>query len=145
MFEQISMFELLNPIESRFTSECRKGSGFENGRVRIYCASRHLGTKELAGFLKVEYGIGGHTSDFPDGSRGSAMHNASGIEIREFRKPDVEKHNWNEVAKEIKRLIAMDDYLTAKEKIMVKQLEDHHHGPVPINEIHPHFKIGVPA
>ena len=73
------------------------------------------------------------------------MHNASGIEIREFRKPDVEKHNWNEVAKEIKRLIAMDDYLTAKEKIMVKQLEDHHHGPVPINEIHPHFEIGVPA
>ena len=130
MFEQISMFELLNPIESRFTSECRKGSGFENGRVRIYCASRHLGTKELAGFLKIEYGIGGHSSDFPDGSRGSAMHNASGIEIREFKKTDVEKHNWNEVA---------------KEKIQVRQLEAQYHGPVPINEIHPHFRIGVPA
>ena len=144
MFEQISMFDLLNP-ESRFTSECRKGSGFENGRVRIYCASRHLGTKELAGFLKVEYGVGGWTADFPDGGRGSAMHNASGIEIREFKKQDVEKHNWNEVAKEIKRLIAMDNYLDQKDKQKIRELENEYHGPVPINVIHPRFRIEVPA
>ena len=144
MFEQISMFDLLNP-ESRFTSECRKGSGFENGRVRIYCASRHLGTKELAGFLKVEYGVGGWTADFPDGGRGSAMHNASGIEIREFKKQDVEKHNWNEVAKEIKRLIAMDNYLDQKDKQKIRELENEYHGPVPINAIHPRFRIEVPA
>ena len=29
MFEQISMFEILNPIESRFTYEVKRGSGFE--------------------------------------------------------------------------------------------------------------------
>ena len=139
MFDQISMFELLE-AESRFTHECRKGSGFEGGRVRIYFASSQLNIKDLASFLKTEYGIGGWTADFPDGGRGSAMHNASGIEIREFRKPEVEKHNWTEVAKEIKRLIAMDDYLSEKEKQRIKEL-----GTVPINEIHPHFRIGATA
>ena len=145
MVEQISIFELLNPVESRFTYECRRGSGFENGRVRIYCASRHLGITELAKYLKIEYGIGGHSSDFPDGGRGSAMHNASGIEIREWKSNQSEKHNWHEVAREIKRLIAMDDYLDQKDKQKVYQLERKYHGPVPINEIHPHFRIEVPA
>ena len=144
MFEQISIFDILNPIESRFTYECRRGSGFENGWVRIYCASRHLGIKDFAGFLKIEYGIGGHTSDFPDGVRGSAMHNASGIQIREFRSSQEESHTWQEVAKEIKRLIAMDDYLTVKEKQKVRDLENKYHGPVPLNEIHPRFRIEVP-
>lgn len=145
MFEQISMFKLLNPVESRFTHECRKGSGFENGRVRIYCASRHLGIKDLAVFLKTEYGIGGWSADFPDGGRGMTDHNASGLIIREWKSNQEEKHNWQEVAKEIKRLIAMDDYLDQKDKQKIRELEKEYHGPVPINAIHPRFRIEVPA
>ena len=116
MFEQISMFEMLNPVESRFTYEVKRGSGFEGGRVRIYCASLNLDVKSLAKFCKKEYGIGGHSSDFPDGGRGLAMHNANGIEITEWNTKEKETHKWIEVAKEIKRLIAIDDYLTDKER-----------------------------
>lgn len=122
MFEQISMFEMLNPVESRFTYEVKRGSGFEGGRVRIYCASVNLDVKSLAAFCKKEYGIGGHTSDFPDGVRGYSMHNAHGIEIMAWSEKEKETHNWLEVAKEIKRLIAMNDYLTDKERDKVRKI-----------------------
>ena len=137
MFEQISMFELLNPVESRFTYECKRGSGFEDGRVRIYCASLNLDVKGLAAFCKKEYGIGGHSSDFPDGGRGFADHNAQGIIIHDWNEKTDEKHDWLEVAKEIKRLIAMNDYLTEKEYARVKFVSKRSEGiaPMPIPRV----------
>jgi hypothetical protein len=124
MFEQISIFDLLNPIESRFTSECRKGSGFEGGKVRIYCASLSMGLKEFAVFLKEEYGIGGHSADFPDGGRGFTDYNARGLTIREWKSQQEEKHNWTEVATEIKRLILSNDYLDAKDRQKVEEIRE---------------------
>ena len=122
MFEQISMFDLLNPVESRFTHECRRGSGWEGGKVRIYCASLNMGLKEFAGYLKEEYGIGGHTADFPDGGRGFTDYNAKGLMIREWKSQQEERHNWQEVAREIKRLILNGDYLNEKEKAKVQEV-----------------------
>lgn len=132
MFEQISMFELLNPVESRFTHECRRGSGFEGGKVRIYCASLNMGMKDFAVYLKNEYGVGGHSADFPDGGRGFTDYNASGLMIREWKTNQEEKHNWQEVAKEIKRLIAMNDYLTDKEWARVMEVSEMNGGPAPV-------------
>ena len=131
MFEQISIFELLNPVESRFTYEVKRGSGFEEGRVRIYCASLNLDVKKLAVFCKDEYGIGGHSSDFPDGGRGFADHNAKGIIIHDWNTGTDETHNWQEVAKEIKRLIAMNDYLTEKDWVKVKHVLKKQYAPIP--------------
>ena len=122
MFEQISMFEMLNPVESRFTYEVKRGSGFEEGRVRIYCASLNLDVKGLSAFCKKEYGIGGHSSDFPDGGRGFADHNAKGIIIHDWNTNTNEAHNWLEVAKEIKRLISMNEYLTDKEREKIRKI-----------------------
>ena len=134
MFEQISMFEMLNPVESRFTYEVKRGSGFEDGRVRIYCASLNLDVKSLAAYCRKEYGIGGHSSDFPDGGRGFADHNAKGIIIHDWNTKTDEKHDWLEVAKEIKRLIAMDDYLTEKERVRMRSVCQQNGGrsPMPI-------------
>ena len=120
MIEQISIFDLLKPCESRFTYECKRGSGFEGGKIRIYFASLEMNVKQLADFLKKEYGVGGHTSDFPDGGRWFADHNASGLKICEWKSNVAEKYTWLEVANEIKRLICMDDYLTPKEWEKVK-------------------------
>ena len=130
-FEQISMFELLNPVESRFTYECRRGSGFENGRVRIYCASIHFGLNELARYLKDEYGVGGHSSDYPDGGRGFSDHNGNGITIREWKSNQEEKHSWPEVAKEIKRLIASGKYLDEKDKAKLENVRAKY-GEIPV-------------
>ena len=132
MFEQISMFDLLNPVESRFTHECRKGSGFAGGKVRIYCASLNLGLKEFAVFLKEEYGVGGHSADFPDGGRGFTDYNAKGLMIREWKSNETEKHSWQEVAKEVKRLILKGDYLDEKEKVKVQEVCDQNGGPAPM-------------
>jgi hypothetical protein len=141
MIEQISIFELLEPCESRFTSECRYGSGFEGGKVRIYLASLNMNVKELAAFLKNEYGVGGHSADFPDGGRGFADHNASGITICEWKSNVTEKHTWPEVAKEIKRLIAMNDYLSAKELAKVNEVAEYF-GNLPVP--HPRMRV-IPA
>ena len=131
MFEQISMFEMIEPV-SRFTSEMKRGSGFEGGKVRIYAASLYLPKDEFAVFLKEEYGIGGHSADFPDGGRGFTDYNAAGITIREWKSNSEEKHNWKEAAVEIKRLIIHGEYLTAKDKAKLKDVEEHMNGiPMP--------------
>ena len=133
MFEQLSIFDLLSPqVESRFTSECRKGSGFAGGRVRIYCASLNLGVKEFAGFLKDEYGVGGHSATFPDGAHGFTDYNPSGFMIREWKTNVTEKHNWQEVAREVKRLILNGEYLTEKEQEQVREICGDGPAPMPI-------------
>lgn len=132
MFEQVSMFELLEPCESRFSAECKTGSGYENGRVRIYCASCNLGIKDLAGFLKEEYGGSyGHSTTFPDGVRGFADYRMDGMELWQFRSEWKEKHTWLEMAREIKRLIFAGEYLTDKDKKKVQAIADHF-GSLPV-------------
>lgn len=134
MFEQISIFDLIaeSKMESRFSFVCKHGSGFADGKTRIYCASLNMGLKEFAGYLKEEYGTGGHSTDFPDGGRGFADYNGSGILIREWKTNQTEKHGWPEVAKEIKRLILSGEYLTEKEKARVKEVCEMNGGQAPI-------------
>ena len=125
MIDQISIFDLLKEKESRFTDECRRGSGYEGGRVRIYCASCHLGVKEFAGFLKEEYGsYYGHSTTFPDGVRGFADYSGKGMKLSEFRSGWQEMHTWLEMAVEIKRLIFSDKYLSDKDREKVKEVTE---------------------
>ena len=132
MFEQISMFELLQPCESRFTHEVKRGSGFEGGKVRIYCAAMNTNVKEFAVYLKDEYGVGGHSADFPDGGRGFTDYNSTGLMIRGWKSNQTEKHSWQEVAKEIKRLIVHNEYLTDKEWARVQEVSQMNGGPAPM-------------
>ena len=123
MIDQISIFDLLQENESRFTDECRRGSGFDGGRVRIYCASLSLGVKELAGFLKDEYGeYYGHSTTFPDGVRGFADYRGKGMRLCVFKSDWQEEHTWLEMAREIKRLIYAGDYLTDKDEEKVRAI-----------------------
>ena len=132
MFEQISMFELLQPCESRFTHEVKRGSGFEGGKVRIYCAAMNTNVKQFAVYLKDEYGVGGHSADFPDGGRGFTDYNSTGLMIREWKSNQTEKHSWQEVAKEVKRLIIRNEYLTDKEWARVQEVSQMNGGPAPM-------------
>ena len=130
MFEQISMFEMLQP-ENRFTHELKRGSGFEGGKVRIYCAAMNMNIKDFAVYLKDEYGIGGHSADFPDGGRGFTDYNSKGLTIREWKSRQEEKYSWQEVAREIKRLIVHNEYLTEKEWSRVQEVSKLNGGPLP--------------
>ena len=58
------------------------GSGFQNGKYRIYRQfQKQEDSKNNITFLKNEYGIGGGTHYFPDGTQGGQSHDGKGIHI----------------------------------------------------------------
>ena len=73
---------------------------------------RNLRAKALA----KEYGIGGHSHDFLDGSRGFVNHDWKGLEFDHY--PDHQKITlkWTQVEQYIDLMIQSDRYLTDKEK-----------------------------
>ena len=73
---------------------------------------RKLRAKALA----KEYGIGGHSHDYLDGSSGFVNHDWKGLEFDHY--PDHQKINlkWAQVEKYIDLMIQSDRYLTDKEK-----------------------------
>ena len=82
---------------------------------------RNLRSKALA----KEYGIGGHSHDFLDGSSGFVNHDWKGLEFDHY--PDHQKITlkWAQVEQYIDLMIQSDRYLTDKEK-------EHYTPPVPI-------------
>ena len=104
--------------QAEIENELRKhGSGFEGGKQRITALyqtqpDRNLRAKALA----KEYGIGGHSHDFLDGSRGFVNHDWKGLEFERY--PDHQKITlkWAQVERYIDLMIQSDRYLTDKEK-----------------------------
>ena len=104
--------------QAEIENELRKhGSGFAGGKQRIMVLyqtqpDRNLRAKALA----KEYGIGGHSHDFLDGSRGFVNHDWKGLEFDHY--PDHQKIalKWAQVEKYIDLMIQSDRYLTDKEK-----------------------------
>ena len=83
---------------------------------------RKLRAKALA----KEYGIGGHSHDFLDGSRGFVNHDGKGLEFDHY--PDHQKITlkWAQVEQYIDLMIQSDRYLTDKEK-------EHYTPPAPVS------------
>ena len=114
--------------QAEIENELRKhGSGFMGGKQRIMAlyqtqTDRNLRAKALA----KEYGVGGHSHDFLDGSRGFVNHDWKGLEFDHY--PDHQKITlkWTQVEKYIDLMIQSDRYLTDKEK-------EHYTPPVLIN------------
>ena len=114
--------------QAEIENELRKhGSGFEGGKQRIMALyqtqpDRNLRAKALA----KEYGIGGHSHDFLDGSRGFVNHDWKGLEFEHY--PDHQKITlkWTQVEKYIDLMIQSDRYLTDREK-------EHYTPPVPVS------------
>ena len=105
----------------------RHGSGFMGGKQRIMALyqtqpDRNLRAKALA----KEYGIGGHSHDFLDGSRGFVNHDWKGLEFDHY--PDHQKITlkWAQVEQYIDLMIQSDRYLTDKEK-------EHYAPPAPVS------------
>ena len=105
----------------------RHGSGFAGGKQRIMALYQTQPDRKLrAKALAKEYGIGGHSHDFLDGSRGFVNHNWKGLEFDHY--PDHQKITlkWAQVEKYIDLMIQSDRYLTDKEK-------EHYTSPAPVN------------
>ena len=97
-----------------------KGTGFQDGKFRVYLHyQEHHALKETIDFLKHEYGIGGGTHIFMDGTSGSQWHDGKGISLSKsgsfITNPDLRLY-WDRTAKRLGELIATDRYLSSKEK-----------------------------
>mgnify|MGYP001851309919 CR=1 FL=1 len=92
------------------------GSGFAHGKERIaaYFQEEHT-PKERAEFLKKEYGTGGRSWTFLDGSDGFLEYNARGIQLRSYPEGKEQRLGWPEVEKRIHILIAAGRYLDEQE------------------------------
>ena len=66
--------------------------------------------------LAKEYGIGGHSHDFLDGSRGFVNHDGRGMEFDHYPEHQKITLKWAQVEKYIDLMIQSDRYLTDKEK-----------------------------
>ena len=95
----------------------RHGSGFTGGKQRIMALYQTQPDRKLrAKALAKEYGIGGHSHDYLDGSRGFVNHDWKGLEFVHY--PDHQKITlkWAQVEKYIDLMIQSDRYLTDEEK-----------------------------
>ena len=105
----------------------RHGSGFAGGKQRIMALYQTQPDRKLrAKALAKEYGIGGHSHDYLDGSSGFVNHDWKGLEFERY--PDHQKITlkWAQVEKYIDLTIQSDRYLTDKEK-------EHYTPPSPVS------------
>jgi len=104
--------------QAEIENELRKhGSGFAGGKQRIMALYQTQPDRKLrAKALAKEYGIGGHSHDYLDGSRGFVNHDWKGLEFVHY--PDHQKITlkWAQVEKYIDLMIQSDRYLTDEEK-----------------------------
>ena len=96
-----------------------RGSGFQDGKYRIYRQfQKYDDSKSNIAFLKKEYGIGGGTHLYPDGTKGGEWHDGKGIGIGKhgsYTNPDL-RLSWSKVEKRLRELIKANRYLNPKEK-----------------------------
>ena len=104
--------------QAEIENELRQhGSGFQDGKQRIIELFQSQPDRKLrAKALAKEYGIGGHSQNFLDGSSGFVNHDGKGLEFDHY--PDHQKFtlSWTQVEKYIDLMIQSDRYLTDKEK-----------------------------
>lgn len=123
--EQLSLLEqtedeissVFSVSQADFDNELCSGSGFAHGKYRIYAFYQtQPSTERAVQFLKNEYGIGGHSHTYLDGSSGFVSHDGKGIAFSDsgFRRKKL--FRWNAVHSRIAELIALDRYLSEKEK-----------------------------
>lgn len=98
----------------------RNGSGFENGKFRIYKQFKEsLSKTENINFLKNEYGIGGASTIGNEFDGIGIWYDTKGIALNKGYKPDSPKilYAWNKVELRLEELIKLDKYLTKEEII----------------------------
>ena len=100
-------------------SVLQQGSGFSEGKYRIYRQfQKYEDSKKNIEFLKNEYGTGGGTHIYPDGTHGGSWSSSKGIALEKhgsYTNPDL-LLGWAKVEKHLRELIKADRYLNSKEK-----------------------------
>ena len=95
------------------------GSNVADSKYRIYRQfQKHEDSKSNIEFLKHEYGTGGGTHFYPDGTKGGRWFSGKGLALEKhgsYTDPDL-RLNWSKVEKRLRELIKDNRYLNEKEK-----------------------------
>lgn len=91
----------------------RHGTGFVDGKFRVeqFYKENKPTNKELAAFLKKEYGVGGHSADDPVSL---VSHDSKGIEFS-LNSGEKFKFTWSEVAEIVSANIDKGTYITQED------------------------------
>ena len=111
------------------------GSPYEGGKLRIAALYAHENTPaERVEYLKNEYGTGGQSWQFSDGSRGNVQTRPQGLVIRDAANNTEVRLRWSEVEKRIGALIQNSQYLSGPDKQRYAALERNYaaFGSVPL-------------
>ena len=90
-----------------------RGTQFQDGKLRVeeFVLKSNPDDAAFIEFLKKEYGVGGHCG--PD--QPMVDYDSKGIRIRPWKSSSDYRYTWKEAAKEIRRAIEHDEYVTAQD------------------------------
>ena len=99
-------------------AELRRGSGNLDGKLRIYALFLGMpDTRATIAFLKQEYGsFYSHSQTYRDGSHGTVIYTAKGIEFRRYQPSGSIHVPWSRAAARLKELASAQDYFTPVEQ-----------------------------
>ena len=106
---QMTMFDfmadMMDEEKRRLRKILKRGSGYENGALRIYAAEQLLEDQRFVMFLADEFGIGGHSVP-----GGFADFNGKGLVIRDWQTRMEMKYTWKQIAKEYREMICCGEF-----------------------------------
>lgn len=101
-------------VYEALAAEIDRGTGFVHGKLRVqdFYEEQHPTVQQLAGFLKKEYGTGGHSGE---GKISLVDYNSQGITFS-FENGEKFRHSWYNVATMTEARLKDDTYLLAEQK-----------------------------
>ena len=104
--------------DAEWDAELRRGSGNLDGKLRIYALFLGMpDTRATIAFLKQEYGsFYSHSQTYRDGSHGTVIYTAKGIEFRRYQPSGSIHVPWSRAAARLKELASAQDYFTPVEQ-----------------------------
>ena len=118
----------------------QRGSGFEGGKLRIAALYAQNPTPvDARVFLSNEYGVGGHSHTFLDGTSGFIDYNSRGMQFRRWKTNEEYNLRWHAVERYIRNMMEQGTYLTPKEQQRFSELQEDFLGaemPLPQPRMH---------
>ena len=113
-------------FQDRFRKQVNRGSGFENGKLRIYAAALLMNRDKLADFIQEEHGTGGNSIQ-----DGFADYNNRGMIISKWKSEERKIYPWWKVRDEVLRQIKAGDYMTEQEMNQISEIREKNDGKLP--------------
>ena len=102
----------------------QRGSGYEGGKLRIAALYFQNPTPvDARAFLSNEYGVGGHSHTFLDGTSGFIDYNSRGMQFRRWKTNEEYNLRWHAVERYIRSMMERGVYLTPKEQQRFAELQ----------------------